>query len=187
MVVVHALRPVPKKIPECGITVLRTLRVRVIRVQFPALRHYILVWGKGACKLIFQLKENISHTRLKSTETYDSRTPFTAKLCQHAMKLLIKHPTDTAITLFRRSGYTFQREENGELSFIRSLARAGYPRFHCYVRSQPEGFECNLHLDQKRETYGRSTRHHGEYTDEGALADEIQRIERIIGTLSRIT
>lgn len=102
------------------------------------------------------------------------------------MKLLIPNPIDTAVTLFRRMGYTFQCEENGEMSFIRPLASAGYPRFHCYVQSQSGGLICNMHLDQKRETYGRTTRHHGEYGDDGALAEEIDRIESLIGTLTRV-
>ncbi len=102
------------------------------------------------------------------------------------MRLLIRNPADNPVTLFRRAGYGFQREDGKEMSFVRPLARAGYPRFHCYTQSHPEGIECNLHLDQKRETYGRVTRHHGEYTEEGALAAEIERIESLIGTLTRI-
>lgn len=102
------------------------------------------------------------------------------------MKVLIQNPSDNAVTMFRRIGYTFQREEDGEMSFVRPLASAGYPRFHCYVKSQPEGFLCNIHLDQKRETYGRTTRHHGEYADDGALAEEVKRIESLISTLTRV-
>ena len=102
------------------------------------------------------------------------------------MRLLIKHSGESALTLFRRVGYTFQHEELGETSFIRSLSRAGYPRFHCYVKIYAEGFECNIHLDQKRETYGRTTRHHGEYSDDGALGEEIKRLETHFGVLPRM-
>jgi hypothetical protein len=35
-------------------------------------------------------------------------------------------------------------------------------------------------LDQKKETYGNSTRHHGEYEDEGALKTEVERIKSIL-------
>ena len=103
------------------------------------------------------------------------------------MKLLIKHSGDSALTLLRRAGYNFQREEKGEMSFVRALSQAGYPRFHTYVKSHPEGFECGIHLDQKRETYGKSTRHHGEYTDEGALSEEVKRLESHLGTLTKIS
>ena len=102
------------------------------------------------------------------------------------MRLLIKNSGESALTLLRRAGYTFQHEEKGEMSFIRSFSRSGYPRFHCYIKPHQEGFECNIHLDQKRETYGRTTRHHGEYLDEGALSEEIKRLETQLGTLSRI-
>lgn len=97
------------------------------------------------------------------------------------MKLLIEHPSDTAVTLFRRAGYSFQREAEAETSFIRPLGSSGYPRFHCYVKSKPDSIECSIHLDQKRETYGQTTRHHGEYSDDGALADEIRRIKPLLG------
>ncbi|MGB3073118.1 MAG: hypothetical protein WBP40_02165 [Candidatus Moraniibacteriota bacterium] len=101
------------------------------------------------------------------------------------MKLLIEHPSDTTVTLFRRAGYIFQREEGTETSFIRPLGSSGYPRFHCYVKSKPDSIECSIHLDQKRETYGRTTRHHGEYEDAGALADEIRRIQPLLGVRER--
>jgi len=39
----------------------------------------------------------------------------------------------------------------------------------------------NIHLDQKKETYGDSTRHHGEYENEGPLKIEVGRIMKIIG------
>jgi hypothetical protein len=102
------------------------------------------------------------------------------------MRLLIKHSGESALTLFRRAGYTFQREDRGEMSFVRTLSRAGYPRFHAYVKTHSEGFECGIHLDQKRETYGKTTRHHGEYEDEGALSDELKRLEGHLGTFSKI-
>ncbi len=97
------------------------------------------------------------------------------------MKLFIENPSETVVTLFRRAGYSFQREEGSEVSFVRPLGSSGYPRFHCYTKSQPGSIECSIHLDQKRETYGRNTRHHGEYSDDGALADEVLRIGPLIG------
>ncbi|MFA9262207.1 MAG: hypothetical protein ACEQSB_02515 [Undibacterium sp.] len=102
------------------------------------------------------------------------------------MRLLIQNPEENALTLFRRAGYTFQREERGEMSFVRTLSRGDYPRFHVYVKMLAGGFECGIHLDQKRETYGKTTRHHGEYEDEGALGDEIKRLENHLGTFSKI-
>lgn len=102
------------------------------------------------------------------------------------MRLLIRQFGESALTLFRRAGYSFQHQNGGEMSFVRTLSRGDYPRFHSYVKTHSDGFECSIHLDQKRETYGKTTRHHGEYEDEGALAEEIKRLETHFGPLDRI-
>lgn len=44
----------------------------------------------------------------------------------------------------------------------------------------------NFHLDQKRETYGQDTRHHGEYEADGALKEEADRMISLLGNGSRI-
>lgn len=123
--------------------VLRTLRVRVTRVRFPALR-------------------------------------------QRIMKILIEQPSENAVSLMRRAGYAFQRAEDQEQSFIRPLARSGYPRFHAYVKTENGSLLVNFHLDQKRETYGNDTRHHGEYTDDGPLKEEALHLLRMFGPSARI-
>lgn len=66
------------------------------------------------------------------------------------------------------------------MSFIRPLARAGFPRFHIYASVSEIDLIINIHLDQKKETYGNSARHHGEYEDEGALKAEAERIRNIV-------
>lgn len=81
----------------------------------------------------------------------------------------------------RRAGYVFQRNDEGEMSFIRPLARAGYPRFHMYASLNGSQLIINIHLDQKKNTYGDNTRHHGEYAEEGPLKSEAERIKEIIG------
>ena len=40
--------------------------------------------------------------------------------------------------------------------------------------------EINIHLDMKKETYGNDTRHHGEYENSGALAEEVRRLKAIL-------
>lgn len=102
------------------------------------------------------------------------------------MKILIERPNENTVSLMRRAGYMFQRAENGEQSFVRPLARAGYPRFHAYVKSMDGNFFINFHLDQKRETYGEDTRHHGEYENEGALKEESAHLLRIFGQSATI-
>jgi hypothetical protein len=96
------------------------------------------------------------------------------------MKLKIENIKENPVSLLRRAGYTFQRHEQDEMSFIRPLARSGYPRFHMYAHVEGVSLIVNFHLDQKRETYGQGTRHHGEYEDEGALKVEAQRILQIL-------
>lgn len=92
------------------------------------------------------------------------------------MKIRLIAPYDTPLTLMRRAGYAFQRKEGAEQSYIRELARGGYPRFHIYIRSEKSAHLINIHIDQKSHTYGEETRHHGEYTYEGALKIEVDRL-----------
>lgn len=82
------------------------------------------------------------------------------------------------MSLLRRAGYIFQRNEGNEASFIRPLARQGYPRFHMYVKVVEDiNLQVSIHLDQKKNTYGDDTRHHGEYEDSPALKEEVERIK----------
>ncbi len=102
------------------------------------------------------------------------------------MKILVEGIPENPVSLLRRAGYTFQREENGEMSFIRQLASSGYPRFHCYTKLQALTLALSLHLDQKKHTYGDMTRHHGEYQNEGPVKEEVSRLLHIFGEKARI-
>jgi hypothetical protein len=94
------------------------------------------------------------------------------------MKLEFKKIKESPMSLLRRAGYIFQRGKNkGEMSFVRSLAKAGYPRFHAYAILSDSGLIINIHLDQKKETYGKSNRHHGEYGNDGPLKEEAERLK----------
>ena len=84
------------------------------------------------------------------------------------------------VNVLRRLGYTYQRQEGEEMSFIRPLAAAGYPRFHMYAKTKGAGILINIHLDVKKETYGEGTRHHGEYENDGALKEEVRRIKNLL-------
>ena len=96
------------------------------------------------------------------------------------MQLEIKSIKLSPVMLLRRAGYAFQRNEGHEMSFVRPLARAGYPRFHMYVSVAGRDMRINIHLDQKKETYGEGTRHHGEYENDGALKTEVERLMRVL-------
>jgi len=97
------------------------------------------------------------------------------------MRIKIEAIKESAVSLLRRAGYIFQRKEGDEMSFIRPLAQSGYPRFHMYVKVDVIDLVINIHLDQKKETYGEGTRHHGEYEENPALSEEVRRIKSIIG------
>lgn len=96
------------------------------------------------------------------------------------MQIRIEKIRQNPANAMRSAGYAFQRQEGGEMSFIRPLAAQGYPRFHMYAKIEGSDLLINIHLDRKKETYGSGTRHHGEYEDEGVLAEEIRRIRGIL-------
>jgi hypothetical protein len=96
------------------------------------------------------------------------------------MQIKIAALSENPASLLRRAEYIFQRKEGQEMSFIRPLASSGYPRFHMYAKVEGISMTINIHLDQKKETYGENTRHHGEYENEGALKEEVERIKRIL-------
>lgn len=96
------------------------------------------------------------------------------------MRLEIKGIKTNPVMLLRRAGYAFQRNEGQEMSFVRPLAQAGYPRFHMYAKVEGSDLAISIHLDQKKETYGNDTRHHGEYENDGALREEIKRLEQVL-------
>jgi hypothetical protein len=96
------------------------------------------------------------------------------------MKLALKNIVDNPVNMLRRVGYTFQRREGGEMSFVRSFSASGYPRFHMYVKVQETDIIINIHFDSKKETYGEETRHHGEYENEGVLKEEVRRLQSLL-------
>ena len=98
------------------------------------------------------------------------------------MKFTVTNLRSNAVGVMRRAGYQFQHHtERGEMSFVRALAARGdFPRFHIYAREEAGELHVSIHLDAKRETYGRDTRHHGEYEDEGVLAAEVARLKQLL-------
>ncbi|MEN8252343.1 MAG: hypothetical protein ABFQ53_02080 [Patescibacteria group bacterium] len=97
------------------------------------------------------------------------------------MRFVIENLSTNPATALRRAGYQFQhRTDTGEMSFIRPMARAGYPRFHMYITMDGRNMKVSFHLDQKKHTYGDDTRHHGEYEESPALDEEATRIKSIV-------
>ncbi len=102
------------------------------------------------------------------------------------MKIKISPITENPLTLMRRAGYTFQRADGGEQSYVREMARGGYPRFHVYVKVEKMTAYLSLHLDHKKHTYGEDTRHHGEYEYTGAVKEETDRLLTSFGESAMI-
>ncbi|QQS61737.1 MAG: hypothetical protein IPN70_02305 [Candidatus Moraniibacteriota bacterium] len=97
------------------------------------------------------------------------------------MQIYVKDFNGTAVSLMRKIGYVFQKQENShELAFVRTLAQSGFPRFHIYVKKKDKELLLTIHLDQHKETYGQETLHHGEYACDGALGEEMKRIQHIL-------
>ena len=102
------------------------------------------------------------------------------------MKILIKNITENPVSLLRKAGYVFQRQEEGEMSFVRIFGQSGYPRFHCYTKLHKTDLSLSLHLDQKKHTYGTGTRHHGEYEHSSPVQEEVDRLIQVFGTKATI-
>jgi hypothetical protein len=96
------------------------------------------------------------------------------------MKIVFEKIKESPLSLLRRAGYIFQRNEASEMSFVLPMARSGYPRFHIYCRLENTDLIINLHLDQKKNTYGDETRHHGEYDNSRPVEQEANRLRSII-------
>ena len=97
------------------------------------------------------------------------------------MKFTLNYSGENITTLMRRIGYFFLKEGVGELSFVRPLQGASYPRFHVYLEIKKEisVITFGLHLDQKMPSYKGTPAHNGEY--DGKLVEkETERIKRIL-------
>lgn len=83
--------------------------------------------------------------------------------------------------LARILGYRLLKGTNNELNLVRPLDR-DYPRFHIYLIEKNDILELNLHLDQKKPSYLKQTKHSGEYDGELVEAEK-QRIENVLEKL----
>ncbi len=82
------------------------------------------------------------------------------------------------LVVLRKAGYSsFTDPNTGEESFILRLTAEFYPRFHLYVEAHQNEITLNLHLDQKKPSYGTHHAHSGEY-DGSTIEKEMRRIDR---------
>lgn len=98
------------------------------------------------------------------------------------MQIRVQNIRMSLADALRRCGYGFERQHpsSAEVSAARKMARGDFPRFHIYAKmSNDRELIINLHLDQKRPSYGHHTAHSGEY--DGPLIDEeLKRVQNII-------
>jgi hypothetical protein len=90
-----------------------------------------------------------------------------------------------ALEVLRKAGYAYFKDpQSQEESFVLRLTSEFYPRFHLYITQTHEQTTLNLHLDQKKPSYGEETKHSGEY--EGpAIEKELTRIDGWVKALSQ--
>lgn len=96
------------------------------------------------------------------------------------MKFILKGPfAENSYSLMRKLGYTFQKKQDSEMSFIRPLERQSWPRFHIYLKenSAANKLVFNLHLDQRKTRYKGAAAHSGEYKT-GLVKNEMERIKK---------
>ncbi|MFA5946692.1 MAG: hypothetical protein WC813_01570 [Patescibacteria group bacterium] len=80
------------------------------------------------------------------------------------------------LAVLRKAGYSpFRDPQTGEESFVIRLTPEFYPRFHLYVEGDASSVSFNLHLDQKKPSYGEGHAHSGEY-DGPTIEKEMARI-----------
>jgi hypothetical protein len=88
-----------------------------------------------------------------------------------------KAEAQNPVEILRKAGYAFFRDpQSGEESFVVRLTPEFYPRLHLYVEHDSEQVTFNLHLDQKKPSYGANTQHSGEY-DGPIIESELKRID----------
>lgn len=95
------------------------------------------------------------------------------------MVFTIKKPLAHFANIARKIGYQLPRQAGSELNLIRPIGGLAYPRFHLYVKENPDNFVFNLHLDQKRPVYEGQTAHSGEY-DSDLVGAEKLRIQKVL-------
>lgn len=99
------------------------------------------------------------------------------------MKLIINEAQlNTPPEIFlRKAGYAYIiNKHGGDDSFVRSLSRNFYPRFHVYIVREQDKIIFNVHLDQKKPSYEGSHMHNGEYDGE-VVEEEIGRLKSLLG------
>lgn len=96
------------------------------------------------------------------------------------MRIILQSPGGAVSAALRRAGYKPLRIHGAESeSYIRTLRRADYPRFHIYVYKKKSTLAINLHYDEKRPSYKGTRAHTAQYQGE-LVAGEAARVLQIL-------
>ena len=91
-----------------------------------------------------------------------------------------QHKNRNIVYLLRQAGYKQEvNRKTGQTSYMRSVSGTDFPRFHIYLEELPEGWEINLHLDQKAPSY-QGTRAHGGEHEGVVVEEEINRLKPFV-------
>jgi len=97
------------------------------------------------------------------------------------MKFIIENPKASVANFFRRAGYVFQKQDGGEMAFVRTLTHQPFPRFHLFVKIVDYKFLVNFHIDHKAASYDGSNVHSGEYGEDSQLLNrEVERLRSLV-------
>lgn len=81
--------------------------------------------------------------------------------------------------LRRKANYHPHPASGGDSSYIKSISRGDYPRFHIYPKEE-DGFQIlSLHLDMKKPSYEGSHAHNAEYESE-QVKKEARRLKSLL-------
>lgn len=100
------------------------------------------------------------------------------------MQITIPNKLNTVLrNALRQCGYFENYDRcSEETSYIRSLGRGNYPRFHIYIKTAGDNLIFNVHIDQKQASYKGWTAHSGEY-DSDIVNQEAERIKQILANM----
>lgn len=97
------------------------------------------------------------------------------------MTFQIKSQSENLASAMRRIGYhPIGSSDRGELNCVRPVFGGDYPRFHVYAREENNQIVINLHLDQKRPSYGGGSHAHSGDYDSETVRDEASRIKSVL-------
>jgi len=93
------------------------------------------------------------------------------------MTFRVKAGNENLQNAMRKVGYQpIGMSDRGEMNCIRLMMGADYPRFHVYSKEENSEIIINLHLDQRRPSYGGGSHAHSGDYDSDVVQSEAERI-----------